>query len=217
MAYDLDGIMVLFSGKYRPEFEDPCGGDDVPGSMEKVGSKYRPVLSFGLCEENFSGVMVNSGGKYFPRVELNNEYQCCTGYDCDCFGLDPTPKVITVTVSGIEQCDGIAEEDPNGTYILTQVGEDYSCEYRGEKEGSSHFTARWRGSFGVDATVYSSFYIWSDDLWYFQDAIAGGCDLEYESFVSEGWCGMLLSGGWGYPEKKTIAAYEGTAVITWGN
>ena len=215
MSYDLDGIMVLFSGKYRPEWENPCGGDDVDGVMEKVSTKYRPKLSFGICEDK-TGIMVESSSKYFPRITLDSEYQCCIGDDCGCWDDGATPMVVKATVSGVLLCDG-TEEDPNGEYTLTQYSEDWPCLYYGTKDGSDHFTIQWRASGLYEGTLFSSLYIWSTDLWYFGRTLpGGGCDITYNNAYKSDYCGRELAGGYGDTTRRIVAAYDGEAEITWG-
>ena len=44
MSYNWDGLMELFTGKYRPTWSTLCGASDVKGVMELADGKYRPKV-----------------------------------------------------------------------------------------------------------------------------------------------------------------------------
>ncbi len=166
MSYDWNGLMELLDGKYRPTWLSLCGGDDVKGVMEKEDSKYMPVAdAHGLCGE-LDGVMVNDGGKYYPRIVLDHQYQCCYGSDCDtCNGKlwtpGETPKIVQVVVSGVTEA-ACSENDPNGTYILTQIP-DFPCRYYSEPNANGFF-CYYYPAFNA---AFGGIMVGTDNYWYF--------------------------------------------------
>ncbi len=140
MSYNWDGLMELISGKYRPTWEDPCGGSDVKGVMEEEDGKYKPVSdAYGVCQGQY-GVMVNDNGKYFPRIVQSSADACCAG--ANCFRCDDvlwangaTPKQVQVVFTGITEEACSEGNDPNGTYILDQI-DSFPCWWYSEPDAN---------------------------------------------------------------------------------
>ncbi len=222
MSYDWDGLMELISGKYRPTWSSLCGGSDVKGVMELEDGKYKPVAdAHGLCNE-LEGVMVNDGGKYFPRIVLENQYQCCHGEDCNvCNNIlwvsGETPKQVQVVISGVTEA-ACSEGDPNGTYILTQMvgfpdtGDNFPCRWYAEPNAGGFFCYYF-----TYHLARSGVLVGTDNYWYFAIEHGTWClsPPEYNNtFQQVACCSGFKFSPFGLGLKES-AAYGGQAVVSW--
>jgi hypothetical protein len=245
MAYNWNGIMELFSGKYRPSWSSVCGGSDVKGIMELADAKYKPTPdSHGICSDSdiaaLSRYMVRGDGSregitdtdlYYPRVVLNDEEMCCAGVNClSCDTLlwdnGKTPKKIRAVVSGVDwQTSGCGQYDPNGDFILTQDTVAHNCFW---SSGTSQLPLYYvyeafypvRCSLS-ETTTSSCFHIFDSTHWYFITC-ASPCaqdGLTYYNQPHLGACcsGLIIGGCWLYSQEVThqAATFGGQAVISW--
>lgn len=126
MSFDFIGCMRESSSGRRPEWSDPCGGEDIIGCMVETSSGLAPKLLGGVanCPGDKLGCMELVGGVWRPVVtydEYNNEIDlkndCCS--DCDhCWGAFQAPPFIGITFSGITACPAEFAGSPNATFIL---------------------------------------------------------------------------------------------------
>jgi hypothetical protein len=205
MSYNWDGLMELLSGKYRPTWEDPCGGSDVKGDMELDSGKYKPMADANnLCEQK-EGVMVLDDGKYRPRVVLEHENACCQGVDCEHCGWENiTPQIMKLTLAGVTE-GNCSEEDPNGEYIIKQ-DPDWPCYWETPSDDTGAFLVKyWAWGYGIPLHARLSVESKTTGLMYFLSNM-NNCTI---SFVSH-----LTTTGLCNPDNLWFAAYGGTGVLT---
>lgn len=194
--------MKLLSGKYRPEWSDPCGGSDVVGIMELSDSEYRPKSdASGICGQ-LDGLMVLESDKYLPRIILDDEESCCSGVNCAyCFAAGQAPKKIKIIFSDIEACPG-EQEPPNGhEFILTQT---------------DTFPCRYLASETISGTTWDAFLDYGNTD-YTTIVLRTGTPVTYALFDA-GTEACAQTGVNRYNDcTGSMIGKNGTAVISWAN
>lgn len=240
MSFNWNGIMELFSDKYRPSWESVCGGSDVKGIMELADSKYKPTPeAHGICTDSdiaaLPRYMVRGDGSrdgkndtdlYYPRVVLDYEEMCCAGGDCtNCdnilWDIGKTPKKVKVVVSDVDwQSSGCSEYDPNGEYILTQVA-DMPCAW------AAHYDPFWvyfesyssQNCSLSETNTSSCVNIISPNHYYFINCAApcGADGLTYynQPYLSNCCSGTFNGGCSLYNYPRLVATFGGQAEVSW--